>query len=108
MRLRHPAVLAAFACLLAAGCTNEPVDVTYQGFECPDVPGLDDFLEAADANNDNMLNSDEFNSAFQESMDEITPDGQLDRNELAAYVCQKKKAKAAAAAAAPPPAPAAP
>lgn len=111
MRLCHPVVLAAFACLLAAGCTNEPVDVTYQGFECPDVPGLDDFLEAADADNDNKLNSDEFNSAFQESMDEITPDGQLDRNELAAYVCQKKKAKAAAAAAAaaaPPAAPAAP
>ena len=32
-------------------------------------------------------------------MDEITPDGQLDRNELAQYVCAKKKAKAAAAAA---------
>ena len=65
----------------------------------PEVPGLDDFLEAADADNDNRLNSDEFNSAFEEAEDEITPDGQLDRNELAQYVCAKKKAKAAAAAA---------
>jgi hypothetical protein len=30
-------------------------------------------------------------------MDEVTPDGQLDRNELAAYVCKKKAAKAAGA-----------
>ncbi len=81
---------------LAAGCQNQPVDVTYEGFECPEVPGLDDFLSAADSDNDNMLNSDEFNSAFQEAQDEVTPDGQLDRNELAKYVCAKQKAKAAA------------
>lgn len=84
--------------LLVVGCQNQPVNVSYEGFQCPDVPGLDDFLEAADADNDNKLNSDEFNSAFQEAMDEVTPDGQLDRNELAKYVCEKKKAKAAAAA----------
>ena len=83
--------------LLAAGCQNQPVDVTYEGFECPEVPGLGDFLEAADADNDNRLNSDEFNSAFEEAQDEITPDGQLDRDELAKYVCAKQKAKAAAA-----------
>ena len=95
--------------LLMVGCQNQPVNVTYEGFECPDVPGLDDFLEAADADNDNRLNSDEFNSGFQEAMDEVTPDGQLDRNELAKYVCDKKKAKAAAAAAgATPPAAGAP
>ena len=82
--------------VLLAGCENQPMNVTYEGFECPEVPGLDDFLEAADADNDNMLNSDEFNSAFEEAADEITPDGQLDRNELAQYVCAKKKAKAAA------------
>ena len=81
--------------LLAAGCQNQPSDVTYEGFECPEVPGLGEFLEAADANNDNMLNSDEFNAPFQEAMDEITPDGQLDRNELTQYVCAKNKAKAA-------------
>lgn len=81
--------------LLAGGCQNQPVDVTYEGFECPEVPGLGDFLEAADADNDNRLNSDEFNSAFEEAQDEITPDGQLDRDELAKYVCAKK-AKAAA------------
>ncbi|MGD9509744.1 MAG: hypothetical protein AB7I59_03915 [Geminicoccaceae bacterium] len=81
--------------LFAAGCQNQPVDVTYEGFECPEVPGLDDFLEAADADNDNKLNSDEFNGAFEEAEDEVTPDGQLDRNELAAYICAKKKAKAA-------------
>lgn len=89
--------------LLLVACQNEPVNVTYQGFECPDVPGLDDFLEAADANNDNRLNSDEFNSGFEEAMDEVTPDGQLDRNELANYVCAKQKAKAAGAAPAPTP-----
>ena len=82
--------------LLAAGCQNQPVDVTYEGFDCPEVPGLDDFLEAADADNDNKLNSDEFNGAFAEAEDEIMPDGQLDRNELAQYICAKKKAKAAA------------
>ena len=82
--------------VLLAGCQNEPVNVTYEGFECPEVPGLGDFLEAADADNDNRLNSDEFNSAFQEAEDEVTPDGQLDRDELAKYVCDKKKAKAAA------------
>jgi hypothetical protein len=92
----RPALLVLAVCLLAAGCQNEPVKTTYVGFECPEVPGLDDFLEAADANNDNMLSSDEYNSAFDEAMDEVTPDGQLDRNELANYVCQKKKAKAAA------------
>jgi hypothetical protein len=84
---------------LLVACQNQPVNVTYEGFECPEVPGLDDFLEAADADNDNRLNSDEFNSAFEEAEDEITPDGQLDRNELAQYVCAKKKAKAAVAAA---------
>ena len=94
--------------LLMVGCQNQPVNVSYEGFECPQVPGLDDFLEAADANNDNRLNSDEFNSAFQEAMDEVTPDGQLDRNELAQYVCAKKKAKAGAAAAGPKPPSAAP
>lgn len=108
MRLCRPALLALAACLLGAGCSNEPVNVTYEGFECPDVPGLDEFLEAADADNDNKLNSDEFNSAFQEAEDEVTPDGQLDRTELAAYVCQAKKKKAAAAAAAASAAPAAP
>ena len=82
--------------VLLAGCQNEPVKVSYEGFQCSDVPGIDEFLEAADANNDNKLNSDEFNSAFQEAEDEVTPDGQLDRNELAAYVCQAKKKKAAA------------
>lgn len=79
---------------LATGCQNEPVNVTYEGFECPEVPGLDEFLEAADANNDNMLNSDEFNGAFEEAEDQMQPDGQLDRNELANYVCAKKKAAA--------------
>jgi hypothetical protein len=81
--------------LLATGCQNQPVDVTYEGFECPEIPGLDDFLEAADADNDNKLNSDEFNGAFEEAEDEVTPDGQLDRNELAAYICAKRKAQAA-------------
>src|SRR3954454_4565104 len=85
---------------LLVACQNEPVNVTYEGFECPEVPGIDDFLEAADADNDNMVNSDEFNAAFEEAADEVTPDGQLDRNELAKYVCAKKRAKAAAA---PPP-----
>ena len=69
--------------------------MTYEGFECPEIPGLDDFLEAADADNDNKLNSDEFNGAFEEAEDEVTPDGQLDRNELAAYICAKRKAEAA-------------
>jgi hypothetical protein len=96
MALR-PALFALAACLLVAGCQNEPVNVTYEGFECPEVPGLDDFLAAADANNDNMLNSDEFNGAFEEAEDEMMPDGQLDRNELAKYVCAKQKAKAGAA-----------
>ena len=100
MPLCRPAVLGRLRLPAGRGLHQRAGRRHLQGFECPDVPGLDDFLEAADANNDNMLNSDEFNSAFQESMDEITPDGQLDRNELAAYVCQKKKAKAAAAAAA--------
>jgi hypothetical protein len=92
VRLIPLVVLAA----LAAGCQNEPVNVTYEGFECPEVPGMDDFLEAADANNDNRINSDEFNGAFEEAEDEVQPDGQLDRNELANYVCAKKKAAAAA------------
>jgi hypothetical protein len=77
---------------LLAACADEPVNVTYEGFECPEVPGLDGFIEAADANNDGVIGSDEFNASFEEAMDEITPDGQLDRNELAAYVCQKQKA----------------
>jgi hypothetical protein len=97
MVLRRPAFLVA-ACLLVAlvtGCQNEPVNVTYEGFECPEVPGLDGFMEAADANNDNMISSDEFNASFEEAMDDVTPDGQLDRNELANYVCQKQQAKAA-------------
>lgn len=85
-------VLAAFV----GGCQNTPVNVTYDGFECPEVPGIDDFLEAADANNDNRINSDEFNGAFEEAEDQMQPDGQLDRNELANYVCAKKKAAAAA------------
>ena len=83
-------------CLMAVGCQNEPVNVTYEGFECPDLPGMDEFMDAADANNDNMLNSDEFNSAFEEAEDEVQPDGHLDRNELASYVCAKQKAKAQA------------
>jgi hypothetical protein len=92
---RHlPLIAAALSCLLAAGCQNEPVNVTYEGFECPDLPGMDGFMEAADANNDNMLNSDEFNAAFEEAQDEVMPDGQLDRNELAGYVCAKRKAAA--------------
>src|SRR5829696_5515090 len=78
--------------LLVAACQNEPVNVTYEGFECPEVPGLDEFLEAADADNDNMINSDEFNGAFEEAEDEVMPDGQLDRSELAKYVCAKQKA----------------
>lgn len=93
--MRFGLVLPFALALLAAGCQNQPVDVTYEGFECPEVPGLDDFLEAADADNDNKLNSDEFNGAFEEAEDQVTPDGQLDRNELAAYICAKKKAKAA-------------
>lgn len=93
--MRRRFVPLAAVCLLAAACQNEPVNVTYEGFECPEVPGMGEFLEAADANNDNMINSDEFNSAFEEAQDEIQPDGQLDRNELASYVCAKQKAKAA-------------
>jgi hypothetical protein len=90
----RPALLAAVLWLLAAGCANEPVNVTYEGFECPEVPGLDDFVEAADADNDDRINSDEFNASFEEAEDEVTPDGQLDREELASYVCQKKRAAA--------------
>ena len=59
------------------------------------MPGFGEFLEAADSNNNNRLNSDEFNAPFQEAMDEITPDGQLHRNELTKYVCAKNKVKAA-------------
>ena len=81
--------------LLLAGCQNEPVNVTYEEFECPDLPGMDEFMEAADADNDNMLNSDEFNAAFEEAQDQVQPDGQLDRNELVQYLCAKQKAKAA-------------
>jgi hypothetical protein len=88
------ATLLALA-LLVAGCANEPVSVTYEGFECPEVPGIDEFVEAADANNDNMISSDEFNSSFEEAVDEVTPDGQLDRNELATYLCKKQKQRAA-------------
>lgn len=98
-RLGRRAALAFAAAL--AGCSNQPVNVTYEGFACPTVPGLDEFLEAADANNDNRISSDEFNGAFEEAMDDVTPDGQLDRQELANYVCQKKRAKAAAGAAPP-------
>ena len=94
--MRWPLLPVFALCLLAVGCENKPVDVTYEGFDCPEVPGLDEFLEAADANNDNMLNSDEFNGAFEDAEDDMTPDGQLDRNELANYVCAKQKAKAAA------------
>ena len=82
--------------VLLAGCQNEPVNVTYEGFECPEVPGLDDFLEAADADNDNRLNSDEFNSAFEEAEDEVTPDGQLDRNELAELCLRQEEGQGAA------------
>jgi hypothetical protein len=89
-----PALLAALVCLLAAGCGDEPVNVTYEGFECPEVPGLDDFVEAADANNDDRINSDEFNASFEEAENEVTPDGHLDREELASYVCQKNRAAA--------------
>lgn len=87
--------LLCLAGLALVGCRDEPVDVTYRGFDCPEVPGLGDYLEAADANNDDRLSSDEFNGAFEEAMDEVTPDGQLDRNELAGYVCQRMRAKAA-------------
>ena len=99
MRPRLGPVPSPLSACWSPGARTQPVNVTYEGFECPDVPGLDDFLQAADANNDNRLNSDEFNSRVRRSRwTRSTPDGQLDRNELAAYVCAKNKAKAAAAA----------
>ena len=94
--MRRRLVTLTILSLLAGGCQNDRVDVTYQSFKCPEVPGLDEFLEAAYANNDNMLNSDEFNAPFQEAMDDVTPDRQLDRNELARYACAEQKAMAAA------------
>ena len=93
-RLVLLALTLALAIPLGA-CSNDPVNVTYDGFSCPDVPGLDDYFSAMDANGDNRINSDEYDSAFDEAMNEVSPNGQLDRNELANYVCQKK-AKAAA------------
>jgi len=90
----RPALLA-LALLVVAGCSDEPVNVTYEGFECPEVPGIDGFMEAADANNDNRVDSDEFNAAFEEAADEVMPDGQLDRQELAGYVCAKQRQGAA-------------
>lgn len=83
------------AALLVAACSDEPVDVRYVGFDCPELPGLDDYVRAADSDGDNRISTYEFNSAFQEAMDEVTPDGQLDRDELTRYVCRKQREKAA-------------
>ena len=110
MHLARPTLLVLALVLAAplAACSNDPVNVTYEGFSCSDVPGLDDYFDAMDTDGDNRISSDEYNSSFDQAMNEVTPDGQLDRNELANYVCQKKQAKAAAAAAAGGAAPAAP
>lgn len=81
-------LLLPFLLPILAACSGGTT-VVETNYDCQG--SLDDFLYAADDNGDGVVDSDEFNGAFQSAMDEVTPDGQLDRNELHKYVCSKVK-----------------
>jgi hypothetical protein len=72
---------------LAACSPGEEPRVTVIGGACGDDygPALDNWVASMDTNNDNVINSDEFNSAFSEAED--TVDGKLDISELRGAVC---------------------
>ena len=77
-----PASLALAACSPA----DEP-RVRVMGGACSDDygPALDNWVASMDNDNDGVINSDEFNTAFQEAEDEV--DGKLDLDELRGAVC---------------------
>ncbi len=81
-----PALMTASLLLAACNSTDQP-RVEIEGSACGNDygPALDNWVASMDQDNDNTINSDEFNTAFQEADDDV--DGQLDLNELRGTVC---------------------
>ena len=86
MRPCFAALLLATLTLAACTPTDEP-RARVMGGACSDDygPALDNWVASMDQDGDNVINSDEFNTAFQEADDEV--DGKLDLNELRNTVC---------------------
>jgi Ca2+-binding EF-hand superfamily protein len=64
-----------------------PIRVEVEGGACGDDygPALDSYVASMDADQSSTINSDEFNTAFQEADDDV--DGKLDLDELRNAVC---------------------
>lgn len=90
MRLCFAALLLATLALTACTPTDEP-RVRVMGGACSDDygPALDNWVASMDRDNDGVINSDEFNSAFEEADDRV--DGKLDLEELRGAVCGRQE-----------------
>lgn len=86
MRLALATLSLAMLALAACSPTDEP-QVRVMGGACSDDygPALDNWVASMDQDNDGVINSDEFNSAFEEADDQV--DGKLDLEELRGTVC---------------------
>jgi hypothetical protein len=77
------------ALVMAAACSQQEGDmrVSAENSACSDDygPALDNWVASMDDNQDGVINSDEFNTAFEEAEDIV--DGKLDRTELQQTVC---------------------
>ena len=87
--LRSVACLLALAVPALAACSpGDQPTIIVEGSACSDNdygPALDNYVASMDANNDGVVNSDEFNTAFQEAED--NDDGRLDITEMQNAVC---------------------
>lgn len=86
-RLALALILLGGSLPLAACTPGDQPRVEIEGSACGDDygPALDNWVASMDQDGDNVINSDEFNTAFQEADDEV--DGKLDLNELRGTVC---------------------
>jgi hypothetical protein len=87
--LRSAACLLVLAVPALAACSpGDQPTIIVEGSACSDNdygPALDNYVASMDANDDGVVNSDEFNTAFQEADDDVS--GQLDLNEMKSAIC---------------------
>ncbi|MFO1067020.1 MAG: hypothetical protein U1E14_00665 [Geminicoccaceae bacterium] len=85
---RTVVILGLAAGGLAACAPGDQPTVIVEGGACSNNdygPALDNYVASMDDNDDGVINSDEFNTAFQEADDD--DDGRLDTLEMKQAIC---------------------
>lgn len=75
------------ALLLTAACADGDWEVTTNACDEDFGPGLYSWVDGMDTDGDNTINSDEFNAAFQDTVDEM--DGRQTYEGFREHICSQ-------------------